>query len=161
MSSEMDGIFSALLRVTAGTVAAPTAFAEVKTLNGDVKVPWETEVTQLDSRKTRNGKKGVYGRIHQGDEMEFTIDESEDDVQNAAIKAAYAAKSKLILVVCKSVLVTPGSPPTEAPNPDEEYLIGEYRVSSITPSRDPGKANSLSIKLFQTTDCAEAILVEP
>lgn len=155
-----DGIFSAMMLITSGTFASPTAFAEVKGLVGDAFGPWMRDTTQLSSRHNRTGNKVVVGQPHHMDIVEFDLEWDPDDEQSVAIRDAYDAKTtKLKVVLCDDIAIVSNAP---VPDPTACYYKGEYICTEFKPTgRDKGNVTKFKVKFEQTVDCAVCVRVDP
>lgn len=146
MSTEhLDGIKSAVLVASGGTLASPTGLAELDDAVDNLDIPDEIDQTPLKGRHTRNGNRYTEGAVHLADEVDIDFEIDESSALLGTLRDAYLAGTKLVFLWVPYI----PDPTSIAAPTDAAYIKAEYRIFSLAPKHNPGSPNTYTMKLRQ------------
>lgn len=153
------GDFSAVLLITAGTLATPTAWAELDLVTDTIAVPWGKTMLESSARRGKNGKIFVPGPGQFANSVDLSVENDDDDATLQVFIAAIASGAIVKVIFCNQK-TTPDSL-TSGPHADYSYIKGEYLVSGGNRDSSPGKVNTIKLELRRGESCALATMVVP
>lgn len=152
-----SGTFSACLLITTGTLASPTAWAELDLATDTFKVPWGKKSTKSAARRARNGSISISDGGQYADEIDLTCEYDEEDATLQVFLDAIESGDTVKVIFCKNK-ATPESA-TSGPLTTESYIKGEYNVYDGSEEYSPGKVNTVMLQLRRGPTCAVATRV--